>query len=812
MHIRGTRLLLAAALLHCTTTPLRAAEKAAPGRHRINGTTLDASGHPVSGAQVRVETPDGRVVARAESDAAGRFTTPAVPPGTYTLVARKKGLQVATQDAVVGDAADTTVALTLEAEQPENIVVVAKRLDRARNDVFTTVGGSVYHFTQQNIQDLPQGQNTPLNQVLLQAPGVVQDSFGQVHVRGDHGNLQYRVNGIALPEGVNGFTQTLTPRFANSIDFLTGALPAEYGFRTAGVVDIQTKTGLTNPGGSLDLYGGQRATFTPTLELGGTAGALSYYGTGSYFRSDRFIEPPTAAPTPINGDTNQGHYFAYLSYLLNPTTRVAFLSGASVAAFGIPAARTVMVSPPAPFTVDGFSASNFPPVDVRESQRENNYYNVLALQGTTLEGKFDYQTAAFSRYSRLQFFPDQVGDIIYNGVASNVVRSSFANGMQTDTSYKLTDTQTLRGGFLFQGNHAQVKNNARVLPCEAGPDGACVTPTSTTPFTIIDNSEVTEWQYGAYLQDEWRPLEPLTVNAGVRIDRVTAFTKKHQVSPRLALSYKLTDHTVLHAAYARYFTPPAPELVQTTDIEKFRNTTASVSGTNVNTVTVPDTTNYYDIGVNQQLLPGLTLGAEAYYRTDNNLLDEGQFGQALVISPFNYQSGQIYGVEATASYTRDAFSGYANFAYSKALGHTVTSAQFNFAPDELAFIGTHYVHLDHDQTYTSSVGAAYRYRGFLFTATIIAASGLRSGFANTDHLPYYVQADLGIEKAIPVPYFGEVRLRGAVVNVADMVYQIRNGTGIGVFNSQFGPRRAFYAGINIPLPFLAAPQPATAKP
>src|SRR5262249_59768150 len=126
---------------------------------------------------------------RAAGEAGGRFTTPPVPPGTYTLVARKKGLQVATQDVVVGEAADTTVALTMEAEQPENIVVVAKRLDRARNDVFTTVGGSVYHFTQQNIQDLPHGQNTPLNQVLLQAPGVVQDSSRQVPVRGQPRNL-----------------------------------------------------------------------------------------------------------------------------------------------------------------------------------------------------------------------------------------------------------------------------------------------------------------------------------------------------------------------------------------------------------------------------------------------------------------------------------------------------------------------------------------------------------------------------------------------------------------------------------------------
>jgi hypothetical protein len=77
-----------------------------------------------------------------------------------------------------------------------------------------------------------------LNQVLLRAPGVVQDGFGQVHVRGDHGSLQYRLDGVQLPEGLSLFSQVLSPRFANSISLLTGALPAQFGLRTAGVVDI----------------------------------------------------------------------------------------------------------------------------------------------------------------------------------------------------------------------------------------------------------------------------------------------------------------------------------------------------------------------------------------------------------------------------------------------------------------------------------------------------------------------------------------------------------------------------------------------
>jgi hypothetical protein len=66
-------------------------------------------------------------------------------------------------------------------------------------------------------------------------------------LRGEHANLQYRLNGAELPEGLSVFGQALISRFANSISLITGALPAQYGFQTAGVVDIQTKTGITNP-------------------------------------------------------------------------------------------------------------------------------------------------------------------------------------------------------------------------------------------------------------------------------------------------------------------------------------------------------------------------------------------------------------------------------------------------------------------------------------------------------------------------------------------------------------------------------------
>src|SRR5438128_4851709 len=138
--------------------------------------------------------------------------------------------------------------------------VIAKQLDIARTEIQPSLGATVYQFGRQAIETQPQGNNQPFNQLLLQAPGVAQDSFGQLHVRGDHANIQFRINGVQLPEGINVFGQTLQTRLANSVALITGALPAQYGLRTAGVIDIQTKTGTLNPGGSVTMYGGSQST------------------------------------------------------------------------------------------------------------------------------------------------------------------------------------------------------------------------------------------------------------------------------------------------------------------------------------------------------------------------------------------------------------------------------------------------------------------------------------------------------------------------------------------------------------------------
>src|SRR5437764_6971207 len=250
--------------------------------------------------------------------------------------------------------------------------VIAKQLDIARNQIQPSLGASVYQFSRPVIENQPQGDNAPLNQVLLQAPGVTQDSFGQLHVRGDHANLQFKLNGVQLPEGINVFGQALETRLANSVALITGALPAQYGFRTAGIIDIQTKTGTLVPGGSVSMYGGAHEWLQPSFEWGGRVGQIDYFVTGEYLHNGIGIENPVADYHPIHDRTDQGRGFAYVSGIIDPTTRLTGIFGTSRSHLQIPNSPNQLVT--SGLTVNGISDFNSAFLD--ERQRQITHYAI----------------------------------------------------------------------------------------------------------------------------------------------------------------------------------------------------------------------------------------------------------------------------------------------------------------------------------------------------------------------------------------------------------------------------------------------------
>jgi len=672
--------------------------------------------------------------------------------------------------------------------QPSQAQVVTEqnqKLDASRQAIYAPTGTAPYQMTQQSIEALPQGENTSLDRVLLQAPGTTQDSAasGEFHIRNEHGNVQYRINGIMLPDGVSGFGQILDTGIVGNLALITGALPAQYGLRTAGVVDIQTKASAFDNTGKVGVYGGSHDTGTTYGEWGGTVGNTQYFVSGRYFGSNLGLENPTPSVNAIHDHTDQGKGFLYLSTVIDPTMRLTWMSGVSESAFQIPN------NPGQPSNFTAFGVSNFNSANLNETQHEFTNFNVLALQYSS--NGLDVQTSYFNRLSTVHFTPDVIGDLVFNGVASDVYRRSLTNGIQTDATYRLADAHTLHAGFTASAEQAFVSNSSVVLPLDA--TGAPV----DAPFSILDQGAKTGFLFGTYIADEWKITNQVTLNYGLRFDQMMQYTNANQLSPRISVTYTPWDGTVFHAGYARYFTPPELVLASPVNLALVQNTTQQPEVNQADPV-LPERSHVFDVGVTQKLIPGLEIGVDGYYKMATDLIDDGQFGAAYVLTAFNYAKGNNYGVELTAKYTNGHFSAYNNFAYARQIATDVVSNQYLFGQDELNYIATHYVYTDHSQWVSGSAGASYKWDdGTRLSMDLLYGSGLRSGFANTSTVPWYSQVNLGVSHEFK--WFSDARpttLRFDVVNVFDTTYVIRDGSGIGVFAPQFGPRRGFFFGIS----------------
>ena len=518
-----------------------------------------------------------------------------------------------------------------------------------------------------------------------------------------------------------------------------------------------------------------------------------------------------------------------MSAFVDPTTRVSLIAGTSINNFQIPnvPGQPVGMAGNPPVT-NAFGISSFNSALLNENQSEVTHFGVLSMQ-KSVDG-FDGQLSYFTRYNNLKFYPDPTGDLLLNGIASSITRNSYTNGIQGDGSYQVNSAHTLRAGFSLSGEQAFVGNSSQVEPCMI-----CDGTDNGVPETITDNVSKLGVLMGVYVQDEWKLTSQLTINAGLRFDQMYEFTDANQFSPRLSMTYKPWENTTFHAGYARYFTPPVLVEAAPANIGLFANTTGAPNAGQANDPVLPERSHYFDAGVDQKIPFGCTssspkdcssleLGVDAYYKIAQDLIDNGTFGQALVLSAFNYAHAYNEGIEFHAKYNSGNFQAYANVAVAQQRASQVISNQYlfdNTTPladlgglTEFQYIQTHFVYTDHNQFVTASAGASYQFCGrpatvaetlgggsswcgTTLSADAIYGSGLRNGDANISTVPAYTQVNVGIKREFLLPNDPKpMTVRFDIVNLFDKVYEIRDGSGIGVFAPQFGPRRGFFLGIS----------------
>ncbi|MGO9358386.1 MAG: TonB-dependent receptor domain-containing protein, partial [Xanthobacteraceae bacterium] len=397
--------------------------------------------------------------------------------------------------------------------------------DTARDHLLPKQGATSDTIDRAAIEAMPQGDNAPLDRMVLAFPGVNTDSAasGQnFHVRSEYSNVQTRINGLVLPDSVSSLGPMIDTNFIGSISLLTGTLPAQYGGRTAGVLDI-TSRAFSTPGGSIGVYGGSHQTITPSFDYGGSSGDTQYFFAGRGNWNGLGLENPASSIDALHDHTDQGKFFAYVSTLLSDSARLSIMSGAAYSHYQIP-------NNPNQTPLGNFGPLNYNSSSLDETQQDRYQFNMVALQ--TKGETVDTQLSVFQRWAQIHFIPDVFGDLVFNDVASDVTRSSEVYGSQFDASWQVNSAHTLRAGYLISAEKTNVSDIAAVLPDGGG-----------APLAITDTNSLLGWTIGTYLQDEWKLTRQLTFNFGLRFDQLYQYVDANQFSPRAAFVYKPFDGT-----------------------------------------------------------------------------------------------------------------------------------------------------------------------------------------------------------------------------------------------------------------------------
>jgi outer membrane cobalamin receptor len=669
----------------------------------------------------------------------------------------------------------------------DELTVIGQRPLIATGPNVSPTGANDYAVTARDIANLPTGGTSPMTDVLAQMPGVAIDQNQQIHIRNTEGpQFQYQINGVLVPLDINtnpSFLSMINPLFVRRLDLLDGVLPSRYSYATGGVVDIQTKDGCEQPGGGFTMLGGQRGTLQPSAQYGGCDGRLGYYVSGLYGQGETAFSSATPAPNPIHDFTNQGQAFGFFSYQLDTKTRLSLVLSAAASNNQLPnvpnlAPQFVLAG------VNGFQSAN-----VNSHLNFRDYLGILALNGST-DGGLTYQLAYSAHFISQDFRPDNAGELIFQGVASTASHHDVDNTLEGDLTYGLGD-HALGVGFYAGDYLVSVDDSSLVFPVDANGQQSSVTPVSVT-----NNTRAANVVLGIYLNDLWRINDRLRADIGVRLDGLSGFTSHEQVDPTVNLSFQLTKDATIHGGFARYMQVPSFQGISPTAPTAFAGTTAEGPPGIPTPLTEDDYE--WDVGLVYHLGSRVTLSQDNYYERTDHYLDTGQFGVVPIFAPFNYGHGYIWGGEFAINYKSDNLSAYANLTLGQNWQKGVATGQFNFDPDELAFIDSHYILLDHQPLAGASAGVTYKVNRYSISLDAIYSSGLRGGFADQRQLPTVVQVNASVERAFDVPGVGRVIDRVTILNAFDRVNLIRPAEGIGIFQSAYGPRFTVLDSLTMP--------------
>jgi outer membrane receptor protein involved in Fe transport len=760
----------------------------------ITGLVQNQDHRRVPQAVIEVKNQEGETVASGASDDVGEFKISVSESGTYSVSAVQETSRSEYVVLTLGEESPKPVTLTLS-----NTKEVALEVVSTLSPIQTKASSETYSLSRREIDVLPRGNNINLEDLLVTIPSAVYGSLKQVHIRQDHANLQFRIDGVPIPDTVSStFSDVISPRAWERADIVLGGMEANVGNKAAALLDITTKSG-TKPGfGSIQMFGGSNKTINPSFEYGGTIGEkFRYYFLNSHTATNRGIEPPTLGHSIFHGQSERNQTMFRGDYQHDNHNNVTLLFLNSIAKYQIPTLPGQAFNP----TIVGLLPGGFSPVPsemVDENQKENNQYGHVVWRHD-IDARNFFSVAGYFRHTRATFRTDPFNVLAYVPdeaepfSAGSQDRTGYSGGVRVDYTYVHSKEHLIKAG--FQIDRTQAINKTRLFTFL---DDGAGNPIGGVINANADNRLI-GWRQEFWIQDQWTPNEHWTFNVGVRGDVVQYQRHEGQISPRIGVTYRYNQAHAFHAFYGRLFTPPNLEAISFAKL----NTAGTKAAPEDTTNNQPraERAHYFQIGSTHAVTDWATLQLTGYYKLANFLSDAGQFGTTPLLNYFAFERGWSRGADAALKvWFMENLTGRGNIAWGQCKGYGLQSGHFLLEAAEIADIkSTSGVHCDHQQTLTASGILSYRpFERTTITGQVLFASGLRAAEegakTNSSHSPSYTICNFSVAHVIPLPWDGQKLLLGFdIVNAFDQKYFINQGEGsIGLGVSHAGMPRSFF--------------------
>src|SRR5436190_23090503 len=286
----------------------------------VGGSVADsATGTPLPGGEVRIVR-GGNTIAATTTDAFGRYVIHNVPAGSYSVEVRYLGYRSDTQSVSIGVADALARADFHLVSLPINLSAV-EVTSAVPLTVDTRTGNQI--FQQNDYHGAP--TNTTSQTMQQSIVGAARAPTGEVHIRGQHAEYTYYVDGVPVPAGISGsLNELFDPEVVNQIDFQTGGWDAEYGNKNAAIVNVNTR--IPTGGFHLDAsgYGGSFTANGQTVNVSTNAGKFGFFASGGRQVTDMRREPvvfDTAANRVENFHNHGEDLFGFAKIQYVPSNR-----------------------------------------------------------------------------------------------------------------------------------------------------------------------------------------------------------------------------------------------------------------------------------------------------------------------------------------------------------------------------------------------------------------------------------------------------------------------------------------------------------